>query len=104
MPTMGSLLGLAALIAAVAVGIRMVQQRAAERARPGATPATAIPIADYSDIDVAVRLQTCQCGGRFVVRGEGPASGPASLRVAHLECRKCEREQRLYFDVSTVRH
>jgi hypothetical protein len=101
---MGSLLGLVALIAALAVGLRFMQQRAAERARPGATPATAISIADYSDIDVAVRMQTCRCGGRFVVRGEGPASGPGSLRVTHLECRRCERERRLYFDVGTVRH
>src|SRR5262245_35229560 len=101
---MGSLLGVAALIAAVALALRALQQRAAERGRPGASPANAIPIEDYSDIDVAVRSQACPCGGRFVVRGEGPASAPDSLRVAHLECRKCERERRLYFDVSTVRH
>ena len=101
---MGSLLGLAALITAVAVGLRILQQRAVERARPGASPATAIPVADYSDIDVAVRMQTCRCGGHFSVRGEGPAGMPGALRVAHLECRKCEREQRVYFDMSTVRH
>jgi hypothetical protein len=101
---MGSLLGVAALIAAVAVGLRLLQQRAVERARPGASPANAIPITDYSDIDVAVGMQACRCGGRFVVRGEGPVSPPGSLRVAHLECRRCEREQRVYFDVSAVRH
>ena len=101
---MGSLLGVAALIAAVAAGLRLLQQRAVERARPGATPASAIPITDYSDIDVAVGILVCRCGGRFVLRGEGPASPPGSLRVAHLECRRCEREQRVYFDVSSVRH
>jgi hypothetical protein len=99
---MGALLGLAALVAVIVVGARLLQQRAVERARPGATPTTAIPITDYGDMDLAINLQTCRCGGHFVVRGEGPGSG--SLRVAHLECRKCEREQRLYFDVSTVRH
>jgi len=99
---MGSLLGVAALIAAVAVGLRLLQQRAVERARPGATPSTAIPIADYGDMDIAIRLQTCRCGGRFTVRGEGPADG--ALRVAHLECGRCEREQRIYFDMSTLRH
>jgi hypothetical protein len=26
------------------------------------------------------------------------------LRVAHMECRRCERQQRLYFDLSAVRH
>lgn len=101
---MASLLGLAALIAVIALGVRMLQQRAADRARPGATPATAIPITDYGDIDIAVRMQTCRCGGGFEVRGEGPAAAPGALRVTQLECRKCEREQRLYFDVSTVRH
>jgi hypothetical protein len=99
---MGSLLGVAALIAAVAAGLRLLQQRAVERARPGATPARAIPITDYGDIDVAVGMLACRCGGRFFLRGEGPASPP--LRVAHLECRRCEREQRVYFDVSAVRH
>lgn len=101
---MGSLLGIAALIAVLAVGFRWLQERAAERARPGATPTTAIPVVDYGDIDLAVRMQTCRCGGRFGVRGEGPARQAGSLRVAHLECQKCEREQRLYFDMSTVRH
>jgi len=101
---MGSLLGVVALITAVVVGIRLLQRRAVDRARPGATPDTAIPVADYSDIDVAVNMQTCSCGGRFALRGEGPASPPGPLRVAHLECRRCEREQRVYFDMSTVRH
>jgi hypothetical protein len=101
---MASLLGVVALLAAIVVAIRLLQRRAVERARPGATPATAIPVSDYSDIDVAVNMQTCHCGGRFTLRGEGPASPPGSLRVAHLECRRCEREQRLYFDMSTVRH
>ena len=101
---MESVLGLAALIAAVVIGVRMLQQRAVERRRPGASPASAIPIADYGDIDMAIRMQTCACGGRFLVRGEGPAAGPGSLRLAQLECRKCERHRRLYFDVSTVRH
>lgn len=101
---MGSLLGVVALMAAIVVGIRLLQRRAVDRARPGATPDTAIPVSDYSDIDVAVNMQTCRCGGRFALRGEGPASRPDRLRVAHLECRRCEREQRVYFDMSTIRH
>ena len=104
---MGSLLGIAALIAAVALGIRMLpEQYATERARPGATPAKAIAIDDYSDIDVRhPHADGCPLqAGHFIVRGEGPASHPTGLRVAEFECRKCERQQRLYFDVSTVRH
>lgn len=100
---MGALLGLAALIAAIVLGLRAIRQRAGERAQPGRSADAPIPVEDYGDMDVAVRLQTCRCGGRFVIRGEGPGPSPA-LRVAHLECRKCEREQALYFDLSTLRH
>lgn len=100
---MGALLGLVALAAAIILGLRLMQQRAVQRAQPGRSPDSAIAIEDYGDMDIAVRLQVCRCGGRFVLRGEGPAR-QANLRVAQLECRKCEREQRLYFDVSTVRH
>lgn len=98
-------LALAVLIAVLAVGLRLVQRRAAERALPGRSPATAIPIESYADIDIAVRLQTCPCGGRFVLRGEGPVTRAGyPLRVAHLECRRCERERSMYFDLSTLRH
>src|SRR4029453_13502799 len=99
---MGSLLGLAALIAAVALGLRILQQQAAERARPGGPPATAIPIADYSDIDVAIRMQTCRCGGRFTVRGVGPTH-PDTARAPHLEGGTGGREPRLSFDGRPVR-
>ena len=102
---LSSLLGLAALVAAIAVGLRIMQQRAAEKAQPGRTPDTAIAVHDYGEIEIAVRLQTCACGGRFALRGEGPVGGTERpLRVAMLECRKCEREQRLFFDLSEVRH
>jgi hypothetical protein len=98
-------LGLVAVLAVVVTTVRYVQKRAVERARPGASPQTAIPIENYADIDVAVRMQSCRCGGRFVVRGEGPSQHQGRpLRVTHLECRSCEREQRLYFDLSTLRH
>ncbi|MGH7785224.1 MAG: hypothetical protein ACRERC_00060 [Candidatus Binatia bacterium] len=100
---MGALLGLAALIAALVLGLRFMRQRAVERAQPGRSPTAPIPVEDYGDMDVAVRLQTCRCGGRLFIRGEGPGPNQA-LRVAHLECRKCEREQALYFDLSTLRH
>jgi hypothetical protein len=100
---MGALLGVVALTAAIILGLRALQQRAVEQAQAGRSPATAIAIHDYAEIDIAVRLLSCRCGGHFALRGEGPARQP-NLRVAQLECRKCEREQRLYFDLSTLRH
>ncbi|MBX3027881.1 hypothetical protein KF840_23555 [bacterium] len=100
---MGSLLGLAALIAAIAVALRALRRRAAERAQPGRSPERAIAIHDYGEMDFAIGLQTCPCGGRYALRGEGPDATPR-LRVAHLACRRCEREVALYFDVSQVLH
>lgn len=100
-----TLMGLAVLAAVVAVGLRKLQQRAADRALPGRSPATAIPIENYAEIDIAVRMQTCRCGGRYTLRGEGPVrNGEHPLRVANLECRRCERERKVYFDLSTIRH
>lgn len=98
-------MGLAVLAAVITVGVRKLQERAAERALPGRSAATAIPIESYAEIDIAVRMQTCRCGGRYVLRGEGPMrDGERPLRIAHLECRRCERERPLYFDLSTIRH
>ena len=102
---LSALLGLSALIAAIVLGVRMLRQHAVESAQPGRTQATAIPIHDYGEIEIAVRLRTCACGGRFALRGEGPVGdAERPLRVALLECRKCEREQKLFFDLTEVRH
>jgi hypothetical protein len=102
---LSGLLGLAALIAAIVVGLRLMRRHAVERAQPGRTQATAIAIHDYGEIEIAVRLQTCGCGGRFALRGESPVGdAERPLRVALLECRRCEREQRIFFDLSEVRH
>lgn len=100
---MGSLLGLVALVAAIVVGLRLMRRRAVDRAQPGRSADRAIAIRDYGEIDIAVRLQRCACGGPYALRGEGPdASG--GVRVAHLECQRCEREAWVYFDVSQVLH
>lgn len=100
---MGSLLGLVALLAAIALAVRAWRRRAAERAQPGRRSDRPIAIEDYGEIDWAVRRQRCACGSSYALRGEGPARQPG-LRIARLECRRCERETELYFDVSGVPH
>jgi hypothetical protein len=99
----GSLLGLVALVVAVVVGLRLMRQRAVEHAQPGRSPDRPIAISDYGEMDIALRLQTCPCGGHYALRGEGPGAG-TGLRVARVECRQCEREASIYFDVSRVLH
>lgn len=100
---MGSLLGLTALIAAVAVGLRRWRRHVRARAQPGRDAAHPIAIRDYGEMDFAVAAQVCPCGGRYALRGEGPGATP-QLRVTHLECRRCERDAWVYFDVSQVLH
>ena len=100
---MGSLLGLVALLVAIALLGRAWRCRRVERAQPGRRPAQPMIITDYGEMDAAIGLQTCRCGGRYDVRGEGPGSAPQQ-RVAHLQCRRCERDIALYFDVSRVPH
>ena len=102
---MNLVLGLSVLAAVLVVALRLIRRWLVERRRPGRSPATALRVEDFGDIDLAIGLQTCGCGGRFTLRGEGPLPGdPRPLRVAHLECRRCERELQLYFDLSDVRH
>jgi hypothetical protein len=98
-------IGGAAFIAVLVVAVRMIQQRAIERTQPGRNPDYAIPIENYGDMDFAVRMQTCRCGGRYLLRGEEPLlQAHRPLRIAHMECSRCERPRRLYFDLSAVRH
>lgn len=99
------LLGLVALAVVVIALVRAAYERASERARPGGSAKSAIPVEDYGDIDAATRRETCACGGRFALRSEGPLTHDGRpMRVAQLECRRCARERRLYFDLSPMRH
>jgi hypothetical protein len=93
------------VLAIAAVAWRFWLRRAAERALPGRSPETAICVEDYSDIDVTVGIERCPCGGRFVLRGEGPVRGGGPcLRMTRIECRRCARERVLYFDLRTTWH
>jgi hypothetical protein len=100
---MGSLLGVAALLVAIALFARTWRGRLVERRQPGRHAEQPICITDYREMDAAIAVQTCRCGGHYEVRGEGP--GPIqSQRVARLQCRRCDREALLHFDVSHVTH
>jgi hypothetical protein len=99
------LLTLAIILVLAVLAVTMIRQWRAERARPGGSLASAIPIESYAEIDIAVRMQACSCGGRYVIRGEGPVAGATRpLRTTHLECRRCGRERVLYFDLTNLEH
>ena len=98
-----------ALLAALAAAARRVLARRRVRSvaatLPGATPAAAIPLDDVGGINDALRARRCICGGFLENLGErSERHGDRMLRVVRAECRRCEREQLVYFDPGTVLH
>jgi len=72
---------------------------------PGATPDSAIRVRDFSGIDEALRARRCVCGGFLTNLGERSIrDGDRVLRVVRAECGRCESEQLVYFDTSTLLH
>ena len=98
-----------ALVAALAVAswrlVRRLRARRMLRRLPGVTADNAMTLSSLEAIDEEVARRRCHCGGRFDVRGEGsPGDGSRRLRSLMLECRFCEEQSRLYFDVSRLYH
>jgi hypothetical protein len=104
----GLLLGLALVAALVASGLRLVRRRRLERelaALPGGSRATALVVEDFAAIDAHLAGRGCRCGGRL--RSHGERSEPAGdrvLRVAKVECERCERRGEVWFDASRAYH
>jgi len=98
-------LGVAVLVAVIAVGVRRYQRTRAERRRPGATIHLPVSVSGFDEIDAAVQGRTCWCGGHLVVTGETSRSvGERRFRIARLVCNQCERDELMYFDVTAVFH
>lgn len=99
------LLALAVLAAVAAVGLRSVRRLREERRRPGATIDRAVVVHRFDEIDLWLAAQMCSCGSRMGLLGESSTTrGERRFRVARLRCPDCEREERMYFDVTAVFH
>jgi hypothetical protein len=103
------LLLLAALVAAIGALARRRWRRAKLRklasTRPGASPALAIPITAFDEIDAHLRLRRCACGGYLERCGEGSRDlAGQRYRVARLECQECERVEEVFFDTTDLLH
>ncbi len=106
---MTQLLLVLALAAAIAVLARRRWRRARLRTlaatRPGASPALAIPITAFDEIDEHLRQRRCACGGYLARRGEGSRElAGQRYRVARLECLDCERTEEVFFDTTDLLH
>jgi hypothetical protein len=104
-----SLLLVAALVAAMAALGRRRWRRARLRklasTRPGSSPALAIPITAFDEIDTHLRLRRCACGGYLERHGEGSRDVAGHrYRVARLECQDCERVEEVFFDTTDLLH
>jgi hypothetical protein len=98
-----------ALVVALAVSGRRLYRRLrlhrALLALPGARPENAVVVGSFEEIDAETKRRHCPCGGRYDVRGESSReTGGRRLRVIGLECRFCERQVRLFFDVTGLFH
>jgi len=101
----GLFIGVAVIAAVVAVWWRWRQERRQQRRQPGATIRLPIVVGGFDEIDGCVEEQRCSCGGVMALSGETSRRvGERRYRIARLVCQDCEREQQLYFDVTTVFH
>ncbi len=101
----GLLLGLAVLVAVLAVGVRRARRARAARRRPGATIHRPVAVSRFDEIDVALDGRTCWCDGRMLGVGETSRTvGARRFRIVRLVCSECAREELMYFDVTAVFH
>ena len=66
---------------------------------PGASVETALDVKSLREIDDFILDQSCACGGGFRPMGERSVvdEDGRDLRVARLECGRCEAERLLFF-------
>jgi hypothetical protein len=104
----GLALTTALLLALAAAALRVLRRRrirALAATLPGARPDNAISVRDFTEIDARLRARRCICGGFLSSLGERSArDGDRVLRAVRAECGRCEAEQTVYFDTSTLLH
>jgi len=101
----GIAIGLAVIFAVAAVGYRRWRTAREEARRAGASLRNAIPVRRFDQIDRIAGRRQCGCGEALVMRGEDSREIEARrYRVVVLHCPECERDQKIYFDVTRVFH
>jgi rubredoxin len=98
-------MALAAIAAVAAVGIRRWLRSRTARQRPGANLQRAVPVTRFDEIDAVLEGRLCRCGAPLRSAGEtSRVSGNRRFRVVRILCPECERDEKVYFDVTRVFH
>lgn len=101
----GVAIGLAVIFAVVAVGYRRWRAAREEALRAGASLRNAIPVRRFDQIERVTARRYCRCGEKLLLRGEDSREIESRrFRVVVLRCPECERDQKVYFDVTRVFH
>jgi hypothetical protein len=104
----GLFMALALVVALTFSGRRLYRRmrlRRALLALPGARSENAVVVGSFEEVDAETERRRCPCGGRYDVRGESSRETDGRrLRVIGLECRFCEKQVRLFFDVTGLLH
>jgi hypothetical protein len=95
----------AAMIALAGRRWRRARLRRLADTRPGASPALAIPVTTFAEMDEHLRHRRCPCGGYLERRGEGSRElSGQRFRIARLGCQECERVEEVFFDTTDLLH
>lgn len=101
----GLAIGLAVIFSVVAVGYRRWRTAREEARRAGASLRNAIPVRRFDQIDRIAGRRTCRCGERLLLKGEDSRQVETRrFRVIFMHCPDCERDEKVYFDVTQVFH
>jgi hypothetical protein len=102
------LMGLAIVVAVVAVARRRLGRsalRRAARTRAGASPDLAIAVRSFTEMDDHLGRRWCHCGGYLERIGEGTREiGGRRFRIARLRCQECEDAAEVFFDTTELVH
>lgn len=101
----GIAIGLAVVFAVLALGHRRWRRAREEARRAGASLRNAIPVRRFDQIDRVTKRRVCRCGEPLVTRGEDSREVETRrFRIIFMHCPECERDEKVYFDVTQVFH